>query len=84
MLHLLRGTTIKALQAPRVAIFLQEHSLQECGFTVLINIIKELSPQLGGAFRDLQEYVTSLKVIDGEPVLEYYLRALKMQQEIQL
>ena len=32
----------------------------------------------------MQQYVETLKIIDGEPVLEYYLRALRMSQEIQL
>ena len=58
--------------------------LDECGFEILSSIIKKLSPQLGGEFRDLQEYVKTLNINDGEPVVEYYLRALKMSQEINI
>ena len=41
-----------------------------------------MSPQLGGQYRDLQAYVDTLVISEGEPVLYYYLRALKMSQEI--
>ena len=58
--------------------------LEECGFIIFFKIIKELSPQLGGEFRDLQEYVKTLRINDGEPVLEFYLRAVKMSQEINI
>ena len=62
----------------------QETSMEECGFKSLFYIVKQLSPQLGGLFRDLQEYIHMLKIIDGEPVLDYYLRALQMSSEIKL
>ena len=45
--------------------------------------ITAMSPQLGGQYRDLQQCVDTLVIADGEPVLEYYLRALKICQEIQ-
>ena len=32
----------------------------------------------------MQQYVEILKISDGETVREYYLRALRMSQEIQL
>ena len=32
----------------------------------------------------MQQFVETLKITDGEPVIEYYLRALRMSQEIQL
>ena len=35
-------------------------------------------------FRDLQQYVDTLRIVDGEPFLELYLRALKMSEEIML
>ena len=55
--------------------------LDECGFMVLFNIIKEIIPQLGEEFRDLQESGKTLKINDGEPVVEYYLQALKISQK---
>ena len=67
--------------APREALILQEYILEECGFKALFAIINQLSPHLGGEFRDIQEYVKAMKINDGEPVLEYYLRVLKMPQE---
>ena len=56
----------------------------KCGFDLFITIVQTLSPQLGGVFCDLQDYVKSLKINDGEPVMEFYLRALQMSQEITL
>ena len=50
---------------------------------MLFDIITSMSPQLGGKYRDLQQYVDTLVVSDGEPVLDFYVRALKMSQEIQ-
>ena len=58
--------------------------MEKCGSKLLFVIIKGLSPHLGSEFRDLQHYVSSLKINDGEPVFEFYLRALKMSQEISL
>ena len=69
---------IIARSAPRASIIQQEHSMEECGFKLLFSFIKGLSPHLGGEFRDLQNYLSSLKINDGEPVLEFYLRALEM------
>ena len=61
----------------------QENSMTICGFQILFDLITSMSPQLGGKYRDLQQYVDTLVVSEGEPVLEFYLRALKMSQEIQ-
>ena len=69
LLHLQQNTTISSTMAPRAARILQENMLEECGFIIFFKIIKELSPQLGGEFRDLQEYVKTLRINDGEPVL---------------
>ena len=54
-----------------------------CGFQMIFEIITSLIPQLGYQYRDLQQYVDTLVIADVEPVLEYYLRALKISQEIQ-
>ena len=50
---------------------------------MLFEIITSMIPQLGDQYRDLQEYVGILVISNGEPVLDYYLRVLKMSQEIQ-
>ena len=60
-----------------MAIKQQENSMATCGFQMLFETITSMSPQLGGQYRDLQQYVDTLVIADGEPVLEYYLRALK-------
>ena len=83
LLHLQKQTTIPSNSAPATAIKQQENSMATCGFKMLFEIITSMSPQLGGQYRDLQQYVDTLVIADGEPVLEYYLRALKMSQEIQ-
>ena len=54
-----------------------------CGFQMLFDLITSMSPQLGGKYRDLQQYIDTLLTSEGEPVLEFYLRALNMSQEIQ-
>ena len=54
-----------------------------CGFQMLFEIITSMIPQLGGKYRDLQEYVDTLVIYDGEPILDYYLRVLTISQEIQ-
>ena len=84
LLHLQKNTTIFSTMAPREALILQEYMLEECEFKALFAIIKQLSPQLGGEFRDLQEFVKALKINDGGPVLDCYLRDLKMSQEINI
>ena len=43
-----------------------------CGFQMLFEIITSMIPQLGDQYRDLQQYVDTLVIADGEPVLEYY------------
>ena len=83
LLHLHKQTTIPSNSAPATAIKQQENSMATCGFKMLFEIITSMSPQLGGQYRDLQQYVDMLVIVDGEPVLEYYLRALKISQEIQ-
>ena len=83
-LHMQKQSTFASHIAPKASILQQEQSLEKSGFTMMYEIIKSLSPQLGGEYRDMQQYVETLKIIDGEPVLEYYLRALRMSQEIQL
>ena len=81
-LHLQEPRTIDARHAPKASVLRQETSMEECGFRSLFFIITKLSPQLGGVFRDLQEFIHTLKIIEGEPVLDYYLRALRMSAEI--
>ena len=82
--HLQSKATIPPRQAPRAALILQENALEQCGFSLFFTIIGKLSPQLGGHARDLEVYVNSLSISDGEPVLDYYIRALKMYKEISL
>ena len=82
--HLQAQTTINHDNAPKTAIILRERSMMECGFDLLLEIIVKMSPQLGGYARDLEDYVKTLQISDGEPVLEYYLRVLKMYNEIKL
>ena len=43
-----------------------------------------MSPQLGGHARDLEIYVHSLKICDGEPLVDYYTKALHMYNKISI
>ena len=74
---------IPSNSAPVKAIKQQEKSMATRGFQMLFKIITSMSPQLGLQYRDLQRYVDTLVIADGESALEYYLRSLKMSQEIQ-
>ena len=78
----MKKTKIVVRNAPKAAQAQQEISMMKCGFSMLIILVKKLSPQLGGVFRDLQDYVSLIKIIDGETVLDFYLRTLNMSQEI--
>ena len=79
-----KQTTFVDYIVSKVSISQQEQSVEKSGFKIMYEIIKSLSPQLGGEYRDMQQYVEILKISDGETVREYYLRALRMSQEIQL
>ena len=54
------------------------------GFNLLWIIISKGSPQLGGDAKDLQRYVQELEMIDGELVIDFYLRTITMMNEIEL
>ena len=57
-----------------VAIKQLKNSMVACGFQMLFDIFKAMSPQLGGPFRDLHKYVDTSIISNGEPVLlKYYL-----------
>ena len=58
--------------------------MTEFYFDLLFALFIKMSPQIGRYARDLEHYVMSLKISDGEPVLDYYLRTLRMFKEIQL
>ena len=74
--HLKKKDTIKTQNAPAASLALRENVMSTYGFEILFAIIIKLSPQLGGHARDHVEYVKLLKISDGEPVLDYYSRAL--------
>ena len=71
---LLLGMTIKKNNSPKAYRTLLTNKLQRDGFHLLWIITYKNSPQLGGIARDLQEYVGSLNIIDGEEVTEFMRR----------
>ena len=82
--HLLNKTTISSTLNPTAFVKLKEMSFTKCGFDLFFALIVVLSPHLGGNSIDLQIYVNTLKIHDGEPVLSYYLQAMTMSEEIRL
>ena len=80
--HLKKEETIDASKSRTANTSLKENVMMDDGFKVLWTIVQNSSPQLGGDARDLQKYVTTLKLIDGEALLDFYIRALEMLQEI--
>lgn len=81
---LFNPSTIKQIESPNVYRTLLSNKLERDGFHLLWLIISKNSPQLGGHDRDLQEFVKTLEVHDGEDVTEFYERALIMSNEINL
>ena len=47
-----------------------------------MKIVQAGSPHLGGETMDLIQYVATLKIINGEKLVEYYTRAKEMEIEI--
>ena len=78
-LHITKRSKTDVGNSPR-KIAQHEVSMQQCGFYMLFKLFKKLSPQLGGSFRDLQDFVTNLQIKAGEPVLDFYLRTFEMSQ----
>ena len=81
---LLKDETIKNTSAPNAYKNLIANQLEQDGFKLLTTIITLGSPQLGGIERNLIKFVDNLKITDGEQLVEFYLRAKKMYQEITL
>ena len=81
---ILKNNTIKKDVSPKAYRVLLRNELQRDGFQLLWIITYRNSPQLGGNARDLQGYVETLQVIDGEEITEFYERTLLMHNEIEL
>ena len=71
-------------QAPAVDIWLQENIIPTCVFNVIFQLVFTLNPQLGEDYMDLQQYIDQFQILDGEPLLSFYLRVLQMMQQIKL
>ena len=82
--HLKKEETIQVSKSQNANTTLKENLMLDNGFQLLWTIVQNSSPQLGGDARDLQKYVTTLKINDGEALLEFYIRALEMLQEIEI
>ena len=63
---------------------LKENVMMNDGLKLSWTIVQNSSPQLGGDARDSQKYVTTLTFIDREALLDFYIRALVMLQEIEI
>ena len=81
LLHILKLKTFPNNLAPLTYIKPQENLMKTCGFDMLFRIITAMRPELGGQYRDLQQYVDTINIADGE--LDYYLKALEMSEKIQ-
>ena len=71
-------------QAPAADIWLQEKIIPTCVFNVIFQLVFTLNPQLGEDYMDLQQYIDQFQILDGEPLLSFYLRVLQMMQQIKL
>ena len=78
--HLHMKIAVNQKKSPSTALLLQENSMIECRFDLFFLLILQMSPQLGEYARDLENYVMSLNILDGELVLDCCLRALRMSK----
>lgn len=67
---------------PSSFIKLKEISFTKCGFDPIFNLIGQLSPHIGDNLINLQTYVNTLKIHDGESVLPYYLCTVTISEII--
>ena len=82
--YMLDNDTIQRKNAPQIYQYYAENQMEEDGFLLLTKIVVKASPQLGGESRDLTDLVKSLTTNNGELLVDYYLRTLKLQTEIKL
>ena len=47
--------------------------MMTCCVDLLVEIVNTMNPRCGGKARDLQDYVGSLNISDGESVLDFYM-----------
>ena len=80
--HITKKETIDNEKSPNAFKILLRKQTNEDGFAILMNIVQAGSPHLGGEARDLIQYVATLKVVNGERLVEYYTRAKEMEIEI--
>ena len=79
-----KETTITIDASSKAYRTMVKHQMEEDGFKLLTEIIISGSPQLGGEARDLIVYTSRLDYEDGEEMVNFYLKAMKMEQEIKL
>ena len=82
--HLKKEEMIEVSKSQNANTALKENVMLDDGFKLLWAIVQNSSPQLGGDAHDLQRYVMSLALHDGEALLDFYIRTLQMLQEIKL
>ena len=84
LFHLQNSKTIDIHHEPKATLLRRENLLEKCGFKLFIKLVSKLSPQLGGPACDLEVYVKTLKISNGEPVLDFYTMALIVSNKIKL
>ena len=80
--HITKKEKIDNEKSPNVFKIILRQQMNKYGFTILLKIIQAGSPYLDGEAKDLINYVATLKIINGEKLVEYYARAKKMKIEI--
>ena len=80
--YITKKETIDNEKSPNAFKILLRQQTNEDGFAILMKKFQAGSPQLGGEARDLIQYVATLKIINGEKLVEYYTRAKEIEIEI--
>ena len=80
--HTTKKKTIDNEKIPNAFKILLRQQTNEDGFPILMKNFQARSPHLGEEARDLIQYVATLKIINGETLVEYYTRAKEMKIEI--
>ena len=75
-------TMFPASKCPKAHRLIQVHRDLRIGWDLVWNILRKLSPHLGGTNINVHDQISALSIIPGESLPEFYNRALDLQNTI--
>eukprot|EP00957_Ditylum_brightwellii_P011694 883682-Ditylum_brightwellii.AAC.1 len=82
--HLIQSSTIPDDSTPMMSLTLSIHKHILCGFEILVNCVRENSPQLGGHGIDAETKVNQLALQKGESIQDLYRCTIDLIYDINL